>query len=236
MFLSQFHQSTADGIRISPHQASRFAKEIAGDFNPIHDPGSKRFCVPGDLLFSLVLGKYGLYQRMGFGFSGMVGQDVALLFPDTEEQRFTVTNAKDKEFLQVERSGDRTQDKTLIEAFCRAYIAFSGHNFPHILVPLMAEKGVMINPDRPLVIYESMSFGLDRLDIADVRLELAGSTLETQGKRGDAWLEFRVLAGEEQVGTGRKKLVLSGLQPYQEDKIQGLIEALCAARRDYRPD
>lgn len=236
MFLSPFHQATPEGVRISPRQASRFAKEVAGDFNPIHDPDAKRFCVPGDLLFSLALDRYGLHRRMGFSFSGMVGPDVALIFPEGNEARFAVTDAGGKEYLRVERAGERTLDQGLIESFTRSYVAFSGRNFPYILVPLMAAQQVMLNPDRPLVIYESMSFDLDRLDFSQPRLELADSRLEVQGRRGDVWLEFHVLTGAGKIGTGRKKLVLSGLQPFDAARMQGLVDALLARQQLYQPE
>ena len=66
MFLNDYFTESNDDIVISAQQASRFAKEVAGDFNPIHNLDAKRFCVPGDLLFSLVLAKYGLSQHMEF--------------------------------------------------------------------------------------------------------------------------------------------------------------------------
>ena len=55
MFLQNYYSEENKKIHFSRQQASRFAKEIAGDFNPIHDPEAKRFCVPGDLLFALVM-------------------------------------------------------------------------------------------------------------------------------------------------------------------------------------
>jgi len=60
MFLQKYYSGDDEKIHFSRQQASRFAKEVAGDFNPIHDQEAKRFCVPGDLLFALVLSKYGL--------------------------------------------------------------------------------------------------------------------------------------------------------------------------------
>ena len=50
---------TLDGSRLSftRQQASDFAKSVAGDFNPIHDIDSKRFCVPGDLLLDVLTRK-----------------------------------------------------------------------------------------------------------------------------------------------------------------------------------
>lgn len=236
MFLAPFHQVDPDGIRISGQQASRFAKEIAGDFNPIHDPDAKRFCVPGDLLFALILDRYGLYQRMTFTFTGMVGQGVALSFPEGVDGHITVTDGKGKDYLQATCAGQITRDPGLVEAFTKGYVAFSGRNFPYILLPLMAEQQVMINPDRPLVIYESMSFDLQRLDFTDPRLELADSRLEVKGKRGDARLTFNVFAGDEPVGIGHKKLVLSGLQPYEAARMDALVDALRAAQRSYRAE
>ena len=42
-----------------------------------------------------------------------------------------------------------------------------------LLVPLLAEQNVMINPERPVVMYESMNIDLDRLDIQALALETA---------------------------------------------------------------
>ncbi len=36
---------------------------VVDDFNPIHDEDNKRFCVPGDLLFSVLLANVGLSQK-----------------------------------------------------------------------------------------------------------------------------------------------------------------------------
>lgn len=54
MFLSPYFLKQNQSISVSAQQASDFAKKIAQDFNPIHDVGAKRFCVPGYLLFALV--------------------------------------------------------------------------------------------------------------------------------------------------------------------------------------
>ena len=42
MFLDRFHSVQDGHVVISALQASQFAKEIAGDFNPIHDPDARR--------------------------------------------------------------------------------------------------------------------------------------------------------------------------------------------------
>jgi hypothetical protein len=234
MFLDAYN-TVADGtVRITPEQASRFAKEIADDFNPLHDVGAKRFCVPGDLLFSLVLANYGVSRKMTFTFTGMVGEGVALKFPEAAGERFDITDEAGKAYLTVERAGEVSTDPALIEALARSYVAFSGHSFPHILVPLMAEHKAMINPERPLVIYESMSIELDRLDLAAPRLELSESTLAVNGKRGDARLRFRISAGGQTVGSGLKTLVLSGLREYDEAAVQQMVRQYDASKTAYR--
>ena len=43
MFLNPYHTQTGSTIRITSQQASDFAKRVAGDFNPIHDAGARRF-------------------------------------------------------------------------------------------------------------------------------------------------------------------------------------------------
>ncbi len=231
MFLDKYHTDTEEGVRVSRRQASAFAKEIANDFNPLHDADAKRFCVPGDLLFALVLARYGLSKRMDFVFSGMVGGDIPLVFPDTTAETIAIRDGAGKEYLVVERSGDVATGRDRIQGFIRSYVEFSGHNFPHILVPLMAEHGVMINPDRPLVMYQGMSFELERLDFANPRLELVDSSLEINKKRGRALLEFCLTESGEVIGRGTKSMVLSGLRPYDQACIDRLVHAYAARRQ-----
>ena len=64
MFLERYHATQNGLVLISATQASRFAKEVAGDFNPIHNPDARRFCVPGDLLFALLLSHFGLSRQL----------------------------------------------------------------------------------------------------------------------------------------------------------------------------
>ncbi len=233
MFLSEFCTESNGNILISEQQASRFAKEISGDFNPIHNPDAKRFCVPGDLLFSLVLAKYGLSQHMAFHFAGMVGRGVKLKMPETNADQFDIEDDAGKAYLHVTRAGECNSNAALIEAFARSYVAFSGHNFPDLLVPLMAEHKVMVNTQRPLIIYESMSFDLETLDLVDPILKLSSSKLDVNGKRGDAFLYFNIVSAGKIAGTGIKKLVLSGLRDYEHGQIQQLIEDIERCKTDY---
>ncbi len=233
MFLDPYFRRDGDECRISAKQGSRFAKQVAGDFNPIHDVTSKRFCVPGDLLFALVLGTQGLSQRMTFRFPGMLGAETSLLIAETGTNRLAVQDAKGKIYLEVDRDGETSRDPALIEALVRGYVRFSGRNFPHILVPLMREHGVMINTQRPLVVYESMSFELQRMDLQSPALELVSSRLEVRGKRGDARLYFALKQGEEIIGSGYKKLVLSGLREYHEEQIQALVDRYAGWKAAY---
>ena len=223
MFLDNFYNQNQLELTISAEQGSSFAKSISNDFNPIHDPDSKRFCVPGDLLFALVLQRYGLSQNMTFNFAGMVGGDTGLLFPPAPGDQFEIVDGRDKSYLQVSRSGEMVNNQQIIEQLVRHYVAFSGQNFPHLLVPLMAEHQVMINPQRPLVIYESMSLHLDTLDLTAPTVELAGTSLEVNGKRGDAEFQFHLVDKGETVGCGVKTLILSGLREYQQAAIDSMI-------------
>ena len=101
MFLKDFYNLRDGNVIVTAEQASLFAKEVAHDFNPLHDVDAKRFCVPGDLLFSLALEKYGLSQHMHFIFSGMVGHDVLLNFPDTDTdaEQIDVNDEQGKTYL-----------------------------------------------------------------------------------------------------------------------------------------
>lgn len=234
MFLDPFFNQRNDGIHISRQQASDFAKSMADDFNPLHDIDAKRFCVPGDLLFALVLSKYGVSKKMSFNFSGMVGDDATLHFPEKNTGSIKVTDGGEKEFLSVESSGDSITDSNVITKLASNYVTFSGKNFPHVLVPLMAEQDVMINPDRPLVMYQSMSINLNTLDFEEPVLEASQATLEVNGKRGNASLGFCIKASGEFIGEGVKKLVISGLQEYKQDKIAQLVTTYTERKKQYQ--
>lgn len=234
MFLDSFYQTNGDFIQISAEQGSCFAKEVANDFNPLHNPDSKRFCVPGDLLFSLVLSKSGLSQNMTFQYIGMVGKDVLLNYPQTEAEHITISDERGKEYLQVERSGAVNNDQQLIENFARSYVAFSGLSFPQILVPLMQKHKVMINPTRPMVIYESMAFELHDLNLEKPTLKLTDSTLEVEGKRGLVKLHFAIFEDGIEVGQGSKQMTIGGLREYNEEQMQQLIRIYEQSKQDYQ--
>ncbi len=223
MKLEDYYELRQDRVLVSRQQASNFAKQVANDFNPIHDVDSKRFCVPGDLLFSLVLNHYGLSQHMRFLFSGMVNDTIPLIFPRSDDDELTIKGENGKEYLHLERRGETTRQPEVIEKLVRIYVAFSGRAFPHILVPLMEENEVMINPERPLIIYESMEIHLRKLDLRTPSLELDGTSLDVRGKRGKVALTFTLNDGEERVGHGVKNMVLSGLRPFDSERMQEVV-------------
>ncbi len=233
MILTDYYQKNDDKILFSRQQASRFAKEIANDFNPLHDADAKMFCVPGDLLFSVALERFGLSQRMCFNFSGMVS-DQAVIFPHTEADTIQVTDTEGKCYLSIERDGAISREPLLLERLASDYVAFSGKTFPHILVPLMSEQGVMINPARPLVIYQKMEISLYRLDLSSPELEAADSEFEVAGKKGTVRLGFLIKQQGETVGHGAKYMSLRGLQPYDEATMSRLVEEYDQYRKDYR--
>jgi hypothetical protein len=223
MFLDRFHSLQDGHVIISALQASQFAKEIAGDFNPIHNPDARRFCVPGDLLFAIILARFGLSENMTFRFRSLLGEGVPLRFVESEST-IDVRDDAGKVYIEVTRSGDLTRDEQLIEDITRAYVSASGKNFPHTLKPLMESNGVMFNPKRPMVMYESMSLALDNLNLPSPGLELHNATLEAAGKRGNVLLEYRLTADNKPVGEVTKRLVLSGLRPYCPEAMAGVIE------------
>lgn len=234
MPLNDYYSIDGTDLRISAGQASDFAKTVAGDFNPLHDPDNRRFCVPGDLLFTVLLKHYGISQKMQFRFAGMVGADTALVLDDEPGDAFELQDTEGKTYLHVDRSGEITRDESLIDRLASGYVAFSGQNFPHIMVPLMQEQGMMINIDRPMVIYESMAFELQRVDVPNVNLRLSGSTMNVDGRRGDVNLNFEFLCGETVVGTGCKRMLLSGLRPYEQHGMDKLVNAYLARRDNYQ--
>jgi hypothetical protein len=224
MFIEQYCPIDNEQISFTRQQGSDFAKKVADDFNPLHNIEAKRFCVPGDLLFSVIIAKSGLHKEMSFNFSGMVSDGIALTFPNEVINDFDIVDSKNKTYLTVEASGEKTHCSSLINALTKAYVNFSGHTFPDILVKLMTENNVMINPARPMVMYQCMKISLERLDITTLTLKLAKTSLAIEGKRGDAWLEFDLISEGEIVGHGKKHMLLSGLREYCQDNVDGMVE------------
>ncbi|MFC0118057.1 DUF3581 family protein [Pseudoalteromonas xiamenensis] len=220
--LTPFFQHDENYVVITREQGSAFAKQIADDFNPLHDIDAKKFCVPGDLLFSLVLEHYGVSQSMTFSFAGMVDETSRLEFPQASSEIKIVS--AEKTMLVVEREGESSVCKTLVETLIRNYVAFSGTTFPHVIIPLMAEQDVMINPARPMVIYESMSISLEKLDIKTVDLEPGKHEFSFDGKRGKIVLRFDLVSDGDVVGHGEKHMLVSGIKSYCEQEVASLIE------------
>ena len=233
MFIEQYCPIDNEQISFTRQQGSDFAKKVADDFNPLHNIEAKRFCVPGDLLFSVIIAKSGLHKEMSFHFSGMVSDGIALTFPNEVINDFDIVDSKNKTYLTVEASGEKTHCSSLINDLTKAYVNFSGHTFPDILVKLMTENNVMINPARPMVMYQCMKISLERLDITTLTLKLAKTSLAIEGKRGDAWLEFDLISEGEIVGHGKKHMLLSGLREYCQDNVDGMVEQYANSKIAY---
>lgn len=231
--LDEFYRSDGDQVIFTRDQGSRFAKTIADDFNPLHDPAAKLFCVPGDLLFAVALARLGLSQRMCFTFAGMVDGEVALTFQQPDQPCVQVTDVEGKTYLKVEREGAINHDPGLIARLTSTYVEFSGRTFPHILNPLLAEHGVMLNPARPLVIYESMRIRLERLDLTDPRLDYTGASLEYNGKKGNVSLDFLLTENGKQVGDGSKYMLVRGLRDYDQATVERVAADYLRIKREF---
>ncbi len=231
MFLAPYFSQDNNQFQFTRQQASHFAKKVAGDFNPIHDEDNKRFCVPGDLLFAVLLSKEGISQKMRFDFSGMVNDGISLSIENKCEKESALVDENSKEYLHMTHEGEVSRDAAFIQHVVTSYVQFSGMNFPHIMVPLMEEAQMMINCQRPLVIYESMEVEFDRLDLTHPEVEFTGATFDVEGKRGVVTLNFAFKEDGEVVGKGIKRMVASGLKPYDQDAVDDLVERF-NARKD----
>lgn len=233
MFLAPYFSSNQQQFQFTREQASHFAKKVAGDFNPIHDEDSKRFCVPGDLLFAVLLRKEGVSQKMRFDFSGMVSDGVALHIENKCEKESAVVDASGKEYLHMQREGQVNHNPEFIEHVVTNYVQFSGMNFPHIMVPLMEEQQMMINCQRPLVIYESMEVEFSRLDLTHPEVEFTGATFDVDGKRGVVTMNFAFKEEGEVVGHGIKRMVASGLKPYDQEAVDDLVNRFHLRKEEF---
>ena len=233
MNITNYFCKQQDRVSFTRQQASSFAKGVAGDFNPIHDVDNRRFCVPGDLLFSVFLYHYGIHQKMKFEFSGMVVDTTELVFPESISASFSLTGQDDKAYMNIETSGELASHGEFISALSEQYVQFSGQTFPHILVPLMEQEGVMINPARPLVIYKNMEIHLDKLAGENIELKLRNSLMDKNGKKAEVRLEFTILADGEEIGHGAKNLLLSGLKDYNQSELDTVVQSYAQWKNDY---
>lgn len=225
MLLSDYYSHSSSSVQFTREQGSGFAKTVADDFNPLHDIEARRFVVPGDLLFAVMLQQYGLSQSMHFSFTAMVPADLELLTPASNADEFELLDANDKQYLKLQRSGAMSANTELIQHFTHAYVSFSGHAFPHILVPLMKRANIMINPSRPMVMYESMHIELEHMDIVAPELVLDEdlTTIEVNGKRGVVALAFKLLENNTLVGRGQKHMLLSGLREFDQQAMDTVV-------------
>jgi len=224
MNLKNYYQLDGDQLQFTEAQGSEFAKSIAGDFNPLHDIGGRRFCVPGDLLFSVLLDRYGVSSVMKVKFEGLLAANVALTLPATMESSLLLSDAAGKTYLEVSASGSRVSDKQAIATLTKEYVQFSGKTFPDILVELMRKESMMINPARPLVIYTDMALSLNTTQLISPQLKLADTSLAVEGKKGKATLRFDLYDNNQLVGNGEKNMVLSGLREYDETAMADIVK------------
>ncbi|MEE9318844.1 MAG: DUF3581 family protein [Granulosicoccus sp.] len=248
MDINEFFRSTPDGLQFTEHQSSHFAKSVAGDFNPLHDVGGKRFCVPGDLLFGILLSRYGAYSDTAVEFSGMLGGAAIVQLPDEFNGALLLSDQRDRDILKFTGRGKKTTDPTFINNLVGQYVRFSGRTFPDLLVPLMRDSTVMINPDRPLVIYRDMALRLnsDKVELLvgkiestgqdQVELSLTNSELIADGKKGRVQLGFSIKYAGELIGEGEKNFVLGGLRDFDEQAMQGVVDTYNARKSGYKSE
>jgi len=229
MFTEDFYTRSDENFIFSKQQGSDFAKNIAGDFNPLHDIDNSRFCIPGDLLFSVMLGEFGASKQMHFDFQGMISGDMPVHFIQNDES-IVAQNDKNKQLLKLTKSGDITQDQTFIEGLIRSYVAFSGKTFPHIIIRLMKQQGVMINTRKPMVIYDQMSLSLESFSNVAPEVILKDCDFDVTGKRGVVTMNFDIRASNESIGVGEKKIIMSSLRPYEQGEIDYLVDTYNKAK------
>lgn len=252
MDISRYFSESDRAVSFTEEQASAFAKGVAGDFNPIHNSQSKRFCVPGDLLFSVLLHRYGTARTTRVQFSGMLDGNTRMLMPASVDGEVVISDMKDRALLSLTLDGVRFVNQSFIAQLCNQYVHFSGQTFPDILVPLMRDAGVMINPDRPLVIYKDMAIELN--DAAEalfqpseaglldelreplgsgLALELADTDISVDGRKGLVRLSFSIAVAGRNIGMGEKNMVLSGLREYDEAAMQKIVDQYNQWRESY---
>lgn len=234
MEIENFYSFQSEKVAFTRQQASLFAKNVAGDFNPLHDESAKRFCVPGDLLFAVTLSRLGVSQNMRFDFEGMVTEASELVFTEKSKGKIDIKDQNDKVLMHVQHSGETTSDAHFVSSLIEKYVAFSGRTFPEVLVDLMKKNEVMINPTRPLVIYKNMAVHIDEFPIGELSLEFTGASLQAEGKKGNVNLEFDLFVNKRAIGHGTKSMVIGGLREYDQSAIDSIVSDYNSVKEGYK--
>jgi len=229
-WLDDFHNGDGNQRWVTADQGSRFAKEIAGDHNPLHDPDSPRFCVPGDLLFALIVRRYGLARHFALTFRGMLRADTRLTFPSQPAPAFIIADENGRDTVAVNHDQPVPSDPAAQLALIEAYVACSGETFPDRLGPLLAEAGVMFNPQRPFLVYDSMALEIERAPGTDVQVTPLDASLTVNGKRAAVQFDYRISDADGALGEASKRMVVSGLRAYDADAMAAVIAAYQARR------
>ncbi len=249
MNLDTYRTIAANRLSFTREQSSFFAKEMAGDFNPLHDVTAKRFCVPGDLLFVCLVERFGLSRKTHIEFNSMVDESAMFELPESFVDQFILSSSQDTECLTLSHKGEVAAYNDRIAAMVTRYVKFSGLTFPDVLVPLMQQHDVMIHPSRPLVIYRSMTIELNEAGISFVgpsnsqddievtvdaiELKLIDSSLDVSGKKAEARLQFEFSANNIAIGSGCKQMLLGGLRPYEQATIDDIVLRYNSWRDNY---
>jgi len=233
MDLSKFYKMEGQYVSFTREQASLFAKSVAGDFNPLHNVETKRFCVPGDLLFAVALTELGVCQSMRFDFESMVTEQTRVLLPKELSGEFSLLDQNDKPMMTIHSSGERNKNSHFISALIEKYVQFSGRTFPEIIIDLLRKNNVMINPARPLVIYKDMVVEIERFPDGELELDFSGAVMTVEGKKGTVRLEFDLFVDGQKIGHGTKDMVVSGLRPYEQSAIDTIVNDYNATKEAY---
>ena len=233
--ISQYVAIDEHHMQFTEQQASQFAKGVAGDFNPIHDVGARRFCVPGDLLFSVLLNQFGVYQSLHLDMHAMVDSKTQVKLPNELQSQNQILDTADKLILTLQVDGQNSTDAGFVSDVIQQYVQFSGKTFPDILVELMRSNNCMINPARPMVIYKSMAIELDELNAPDLSLVLDNdnTVLTVDGKKGEAKLQFLIHSNGRIVGRGEKNMVLGGLREFDEHEMSDIVAQYAQWKNNY---
>jgi hypothetical protein len=87
----------------------------------------------------------------------------------------------------------------------------------------MKKNDVMINPERPLIIYKDMAIHIDQFPQGELSLEFSGASMDVDGKKGSVKLEFDLAVDGRSIGHGTKEMVVSGLRPYDQSAIDQIV-------------
>lgn len=202
-----------------------YARNVVKDFNPIHNHLAKNYCVPGDLIFALMVERGGVHGSMRMDFLNRVGKDSEYIFV-SGKAGMALLDRGNKVQAQLIGSGDASVCVKCISAVSDAVLSCTSSYFPYKMMRSLRAENLMLSGCRSLVILKSIEVNVSDLHFAsDLTAVFCSSSLRHSGRRGTIDAHFQLVGGNGQVlGQVIKTALIIGIERFNGKRSAQYLE------------